>query len=439
MNADRFAKVKEIYTAVLDISPDERDSYLCLTCGDDEELRDELNSLLAFEDTFDSVIDTPPDSLAAEIMSCRDEPDFTGADIGRYKVTSQIGRGGMSTVYLAEDKLLERKVAVKFLNKEFSEFPDRLDRFLSEAKSASSLNHPNIITVYEVGENDGTYFIVTEHIAGETLRKRLGDGRLDADSVVSIAVQIASALDAAHSAGIIHRDIKPDNIMIRPDGLVKILDFGIAKMAEHVGSSDTKQQARFDTTPGTIVGTTDYMSPEQVRGEGVTAQTDIFSFGIVLFEMLTGTLPFTGSSRSDVMASILTLAPNLPDRTDIPGELISIVDRSLRKERRQRYQSAGEIHDELLKFQKAQDLNQAIEHSLGPDVRDRVGRKGIASYFETSSKAARSLVLSLVVIVGLGFAYWYFTAENDTQIRSIAVMPFVNKSNNADNEVTSLS
>ncbi len=428
-----YAKVKEIYSAVLDVSPDEREAYLCRTCGDDAELRNELNSLLAFEGTFDSIIDTPPDSLAAEIISSADEPDFTGADIGHYKITSQIGRGGMSTVYLAEDKLLRRNVAVKFLNKEFTEFPGRPDRFLSEAKSASSLNHPNIITVHEVGENEGTYFLVTEYIAGETLRKRLGDGELAVDSALNIAIQIASALDAAHSAGIIHRDVKPDNIMIRPDGLVKILDFGIAKMAEFTGNSD-KQRERFDTTPGTIIGTTDYMSPEQVRGEAVTAQADIFSFGIVLFEMLSGKLPFAGATRSDVMASILTQDPNMSDLDDVPIELNDIVERSLRKEKEGRYQSSRELNEDLLRFQKAYELNHAIERSLALDVRARIGGKYIASYFKSNDQTVMGVVFSLVLIAGLAVGYGYLTAERNGPSRSIAVMPFVNKSSNANNE-----
>ncbi len=252
--------------------------------------------------------------------------------LAHYRIVSKIGAGGMGEVYLAQDTKLDRKVALKILPQEFAEDAERMRRFVLEAKSASALNHPNIITIHEIGETDGTHFIATEYIEGETLSRQLRGEPLSLKSTLERAIQIASALHAAHNVGVVHRDIKPENVMIRPDGVVKILDFGIAKLSEPPAvaggfDKETDEEAatpiKAATTPGIIIGTARYMSPEQARGKQVDARTDIFSFGVVLYEMLTARQPFEGETAMDVMGSILHKEPT-PIRQllpDIPQDI----------------------------------------------------------------------------------------------------------------------
>ncbi|MEP6788140.1 MAG: serine/threonine-protein kinase, partial [Acidobacteriota bacterium] len=249
------------------------------------------------------------------------EPIAVDTLIGHYRIVSKIGAGGMGEVYLAQDTKLDRKVAIKFLNQEFNKDADKLNRFFQEAKAASALNHPNILTVYEIGETDDTNYIVTELIDGKTLRERLSHQEsLQLNQILKIGVQVSEALSAAHQAGIIHRDIKPENIMIRKDGYAKVLDFGLAKLSEHKpanASSEDATRAQVNTTPGMVMGTVSYMSPEQARGNPTDARTDIWSLGIVLYEMLAGRVPFTGETVNHTIVSILEKEPqrleNVPD------------------------------------------------------------------------------------------------------------------------------
>ena len=248
-----------------------------------------------------------------------------GTKLGRYEIRSQLGTGGMGEVYLAQDTVLDRNVALKILPPHLAEDADRMSRFVREAKSASALNHPNIITIHEIGELDGLHFIATEYIAGETLKTRLERDWLDLKSTLDIALQVISALDAAHRAGIVHRDIKPDNIMVRDDGIVKVLDFGLLKLttkdrSEVDSEGVTKMQVR--TSVGVIMGTTAYMSPEQARGQEMDARTDIWSFGCVLYEMLTNQQAFHGETMTDVLANIIHREPDsiLAHRMDTPAE-----------------------------------------------------------------------------------------------------------------------
>jgi serine/threonine-protein kinase len=368
MDSSKFLQIEKIYQAALELAPNKRREYLMEICGDDDELRKEVESLLSFDTPSDQLISKTPDMLAAEMFSEIKKTDFKGKEIDQYEIISPIGKGGMGTVYLARDKSLGRKIAFKFLDVRFSQDKDRLQRFILEARTASALNHPNIITIYEVGEIDNHNFIATEFIEGKTLRQIIENEHVDLMSVVEIAIQIASALKAAHDAGIIHRDIKPDNIMVRPDGLVKVLDFGVAKLSEQ--DLEAGISIRIETMQGMIIGTVDYMSPEQAGGEEVDTRTDIFSFGVVLYYLLAGKLPFEGDSPSQIISSILKKEPKSLDKFDenIPVELVEIVKRSLEKEKSKRFQTAQEMLDELKQFRKHLLVSEAISNSKQPNT-----------------------------------------------------------------------
>src|SRR5262249_48520936 len=248
-------------------------------------------------ETVASLEDQQPDVKVSKVK--------TGTKLGRYEIVSRLGVGGMGEVYLASDTLLDRKVALKVLSAKFTENKDWLKRFIREAKAASTLNHPNIITIHEIGQASGVHFIATEYIEGKTLRQQFSTGRMKIGSAVNVAVQIANALVAAHSAGIIHRDIKPENIMLRPDGYVKVLDLGLAKMNGDGSKQISSSLSLVNTAPGVVMGTVNYMSPEQARGLPVDMRSDIFSLGVVLYEMLVGRPPFDGETASDILVSIL--------------------------------------------------------------------------------------------------------------------------------------
>ncbi|MEO6726436.1 MAG: protein kinase [Blastocatellia bacterium] len=272
--------------------------------------------------------------------------------ISHYRILEKLGAGGMGEVYLAEDGRLGRKLALKILPAEYTQNPDRLARFEQEARAASALNHPNIITVYEIGEEAGVHFIALEFVPGSTLRFSLKSSGMDLREALEISIQIISALQAAHEAGITHRDIKPENIMIRPDGYVKVLDFGLAKLTEKTdGKVDIEAETRIhaQTEPGTVMGTVTYMSPEQARGVTVDGRSDIFSVGVLLYEMITGRLPFAGKTASDVIAAILLSEPPPPSHTvaSIPAELEWSLSKALRKDCEERYQTIKSFLSDL--------------------------------------------------------------------------------------------
>ncbi|MGE0128785.1 MAG: protein kinase [Blastocatellales bacterium] len=332
-------------------------------------------------------------------------PIATGTRFDRYQIISPIGSGGMGEIYLAQDTRLNRKVAIKLLPDRYTQDPERLRRFEKEAQAASALNHPNIITIFEIGEADGRHFIATEYIEGSTLRKRMVGARLTINETLDIASQVVSALAAAHAAGIVHRDIKPENIMIRPDGYVKVLDFGLAKLTEKpqaAGSTETSQlpveepetpttadlsledtnppddsPASYDlfatvppspaneTIPGVVMGTAQYMSPEQARGLRVDSRTDIFSFGIMLYEMIARRAPFSGSTSRDIIRSILhTDPPPLSHfQPEVPEVLEWVVAKALIKDREERYQTAKEMLNDLRRLHRRLGVEQEIEKS----------------------------------------------------------------------------
>ncbi len=293
-----------------------------------------------------------------------------GTRLGPYEVLSPIGSGGMGEVYLAQDSRLDRKVAVKILPPAFAADRDRMSRFLREAKSVSALNHPSILTIHDVGESGGHHYIATEFIAGETLRALIARGPLAVGSVVEIAVQAAAALNAAHAAGIVHRDIKPENVMVRADGLVKVLDFGLSKSNDARGvDPDGETHATARTQPGAVMGTVSYMSPEQARGKPVDPRTDIWSLGVVIYEMLTGRQPFTGESSTDKLVNILHVEPDLLaiQRPDAPPELADIVRRTLAKDLAERYPTASDLVSDLTSLRRRLEFRAELERHSSPD------------------------------------------------------------------------
>src|SRR5213596_2389691 len=288
MTPARFQAIEEIFRAALDHQPDQISTFLDTACEGDELLRREVEALLASRQRAASFIETSAVGLATKIIQTREAQSLVGQTIGHYKISQSIGTGGMGEVYLATDIVAGRKAALKLLPMRFTSDAERLKRFQQEAHAVVGLNHPNILTVYEIGEDHSTHYIASELIEGETLRQRLMRGRIEVGESVDIAIQVASALAAAHEAGIVHRDIKPENIMLRPDRYVKVLDFGIAKLAESAFAEATADGAGSmtlaETNLGSILGTVRYMSPEQACPAvgGIDKTTDIWSLGVVL-------------------------------------------------------------------------------------------------------------------------------------------------------------
>src|SRR5262249_43883692 len=319
--------------------------------------------------------------------------------LGPYKVLSHIGSGGMGEVYLALDARLNRKVALKLLPSSFTTSGERLRRFEQEASAVSAINHPNILTIYEVGETDQARFIATEFIEGETLRKAITRAPLSLNEATNIGVQVASALTAAHDAGVVHRDIKPENIMIRQDGYVKVLDFGIAKLYEHSDETDLDAATRLMTNPGMRLGTVCYMSPEQARGLEVDGGTDIWSLGVVLCEMISGRVPFDGATVHHVLVSIQgdEPAPLPRGADDLGAEFERIALKALAKHREDRYETARELFDDLKKLEQEIEFRGRLERSSS------IQSDTVVSYITTPTKRTESpnnLPISLTPLVG---------------------------------------
>src|SRR5918994_1089716 len=335
MTPERWQQIEEVLQTALDLPWSERATFIAERCGNDRELKHEASSLLDAHEDAGNFIETPALAQDAHILL----GDTAVREVGQYSIIRALGSGGMGEVYLAQDRRLDRLVALKILPSYFAADDQRLRRFQREARAASALNHPNILTIHEVGESDGTYFIATEFIDGQTIREVTGTKRLTTDEIMSIVEQVATGLAAAHRAGIVHRDIKPENIMRRTDGLVKILDFGIAKLVERQNSDTTQRSVH--TELGVVMGTVDYMSPEQARGLPVDERTDIWSLGVVLYEMLARRLPFTGATRMDTMVAILDREPaplsEVSDHYSGPPLVQQIVNKCLHKEIAARY------------------------------------------------------------------------------------------------------
>jgi predicted esterase len=363
MTPERWQQVKQIFQSAIERPNSERDGFISQACADDPDLRSQVQSLISSYYTADDSFQSVAVNVAAQMIFDDEAKSLLGHCIGPYEVTERIGRGGMGEVFLAQDSRLARKVALKLLPFHVTQDKQRLERFKQEARAASALNHPNILTIYEIGEAEGRPFIATEFIEGETLRSRVENSRIEPVEAMDVAIQIASGLNAAHEAGIVHRDIKPENIMLRRDGYVKILDFGLAKLVErHATSPEVSTLVK--TEEGVIMGTARYMSPEQARGKSVDCRTDIWSLGVVLYEMFAGSAPFAGDSAADVIAAILdkepvSLAHHLPE---VPSELERIISKSLRKEREDRYQVIKDLLVDLEDFKR--ELERAAQTGI---------------------------------------------------------------------------
>ena len=447
MNAERLAQVEDIYHAVLEVAEDEWPSFLTNSCGNDNELRNEVESLLSFNDRPLSLIDIPPLDVAAEVVRENHRPNIIGKKIKHYKIVSQIGTGGMGDVFLATDTVLGRNVAIKFVSAQFAQDAAGLQRFLREAKAASSLNHPNIITVHEVGKTKDTPFIATEFIDGKTLRSVMDDGQLTFKEALDIASQVASALVAAHSAGIFHRDIKPENLMIREDKLVKVVDFGLAKITgtpriETEGSLQADQVDLQLSAPGLVMGTIAYMSPEQAAGKPVDERSDIWSLGVVMFEMFGGRKPFNGTAPADVMASILNDQPELPSET-VPSGVKAVIAKMLAKDPARRYQSADNLLLDIREVVKDQTFEADFEH--GTQTYSNVigakssGSVSSAEYVVGEVKKHRlfALAAAAILVAFLSISGYLFAIGGTTSVNSIAVMPFENESGDPNAEFLS--
>jgi serine/threonine-protein kinase len=465
MTPERWQQAKEIFHAALERSLAERSAFLSQACGADQALHREVESLLASHEKDGSFIDSPAYEAAAEILETGQQLT-AGQTIGHYEILSILGKGGMGEVYLARDTKLDRKVALKFLPSAFTKDRERLRRFEQEARAASALNHPNILTIHEIGEVNDRRFIATEFVDGETLREKMIDGPLKIADALKIAEQIASALAQAHAAGIIHRDIKPENLMLRRDGIVKVLDFGLAKLTEQkeVGAEDATRQL-VQTSAGVVMGTVAYMSPEQARGLPTDERTDIWSLGVVIYEMLAGRPAFEGPTTSDLIVSVLEREPPpLGTRAETPVELQRIVAKMLRKDREQRYQVIKDMLLDLKSLKEDLDFQAKLDRSVAPGksneapatasqpqrlmtetdaeevsakTREIAGRPTLPQ----NQKARRTwlliTLLSLLIAAVGFFAYRSFIQNDSEQIESIAVLPFVNESGNAEVEYLS--
>ena len=427
MTPAQLQTIKEIFHGALDCQPDKVSEFLEAACQGDEVLRYEVDALVTAHRHAANFIEGPVAALAANIIEKGEAGLLVGQTIGHYKISELLSTGGMGEVYLATDIVAARKAALKLLPFRFTGDADRLKRFQQEAHAVVGLNHPNVVTVYEIGEDNSIHYIASELIEGETLRDRLARGPMRLSEALDVAIQVTSALAAAHQTGIVHRDIKPENIMLRPDGYAKVLDFGIAKLAEQeLPTSMPKDEALLlvETNLGSVLGTVRYMSPEQARGGHVDKTTDIWSLGVVLYEMVTGHAPFTGDTPRDVMSSILEKEP--PPLTHhiahARAELQQIISKTLRKDREQRHQSAREL------LQALKDLRRKLDAEL---------ERAAAPLWLRWIRSPAAVVLALLVAALALALPFYWHRNQPTTLppeKSIAVLPFVDLSETKNQE-----
>jgi len=465
MNPERLEKIDRVFQSALELPPQRWASFLNNACAGDAELRAEVESLLAAHQDAGSFIAGSAADVAASLL---ENNPMDRAQLGQYKIDKLLGAGGMGQVYLATDRM-GRRVALKLLARHHNQNRNHLARFAQEAQTVLTLNHPNIVTIYDIGEIEATPYIASELIEGETLRHRLA-GEITQPDTLEIAIQIANALVAAHEKGIVHRDIKPENVMIRADGYVKVLDFGIAKLTEEFAgpaSEDALTRLKVETGEGVIIGTAFYMSPEQAKGANVDARTDLWSLGAVLYEMITRHVPFAGDSPAETISLILQKEPPPMTRyaIGISGELERIVSKALTKKREERYQTARDLLIDLRNLKRKLEVEAEIDRTAPPESRPALSSTAgqsspltishsaeatspastppgasSAEYLVSEIKQHRlaATVVSLVLIVGGISLGLYLRARNtEIAIESIAVLPFQNRSTETDTDYLS--
>lgn len=423
MTPERWQQIETLYHDALEQAPAARSAFLRQACGEDALLHSEVESLLASHDQAASFIESSPDDVVAGMMAEKQTSSMIGRTLGHYQISSLLGAGGMGEVYRARDLRLDRDVAVKILPEHLAQDAEALRRFEREAKAVAALSHPNILSIFDFGSEDGVSYAVMEFLEGETLRDCLKRSPMRWRQAAEIGIAITEGLAAAHAKNIIHRDLKPENIFLTNDGGVKILDFGIARMKRTVKPDSETLTAPHDTTrPGLVMGTLSYMSPEQVRGQAVEAQSDIFSFGCVLYEMVGGHRPFSGETGAEIIAAILKEdPPRLTESAkDIPPELERIINHCLEKLPEQRFQSAREL---------ARNLRTMLSGNGQLSLPTTLRRQQIRPALWLGSAAS---------ILLIGLAVWLFWRSVRVQeIDSLAVLPLVNASGDADLEYLS--
>lgn len=426
MSPERWQQIERLYHTALEKQPADRAAFLDQACAGDEGLRREIESLLSYVGQAEKFIESPALEVTAKALAAQHNPTVrTGETLNQYRLTSRLGVGGMGEVYLAEDTRLGREVALKFLPAVFTQHTLHLSRFEQEARAVAALSHPNVCTIHEVIETaEGSHCIVMEYVHGATLRDRLAAGPMDSSAAIEIAIQVASALAAAHAAGVVHRDIKPENIMIRNDGYVKVLDFGLAKVTQPQPDSEAATKIQ-NTSPGIVMGTVSYMSPEQARGLAVDARTDIWSLGVLLYELLSGQRPFNGDTPTDVIVSILERepAPVLTSAAQTPNELTRIIGKALAKNRDERYQTADDLLIDLKSLKRELDIG-----GVKPPIR----KTSTTRLFDLRNWRTWLIGATAAILLVTGVVAARLIKRNSappaTAIKSLAVLPLENAS-----------
>ncbi|HEX4950705.1 MAG TPA: protein kinase [Blastocatellia bacterium] len=425
MKPEQWQQVEQVYHAALELQSDERAAYVAQACADDATVRREVESLLRHDEQAVEFIERPAIALVAQGFVQEQSTMQIGQRISHYQILAPLGKGGMGEVYQARDHHLDRLIALKLLPVEVATDAERLRRFVREAKAASALNHPHVATIYEIGAANDTHFIAMEYVAGQTLAARINRQPLAINELLAIGSQIADALDEAHRKGITHRDIKPANIMLNERGQVKVLDFGLAKFTPR---ADSESSTLVKTQPGVMMGTVAYMSPEQALGREVDHRSDIFSLGVVLYEMATGQRPFRGATASETIDHILHTEPEaiaqLNDR--VPTGLAQIVSKCLAKEREQRYPTARALLDDLNQLQSG---SLSVTHAL---LTDPVAQASRTSAGNTATSVMKGRALWLIVgvlivaVLTAALVYWrrsHTPSAALSDIKSLAVLP----------------